>query len=301
VSQGETHGLLGPHGSGKTTLLRILATILKPDGGRASLAGFDVLDAALQARRHLGYLSQSLGLDPRFSGRQNLRLAARLHGLDAHQTERRIDEALTALDLLPIAERSVGRQPFGVRKRLALAGATLHRPPILLLDDPTGGLSLPEQALVRCYLMSLRAAQTTIFLATHLMAEAESLHGRVTLIDAGRVVATGTPEDLKAQVTTTTAIVRLAIGERPALATAALEHRNGVRAVWPHPDGLEVEVTGAAMIPILLHLLEEQAIAVREITLCRPSLEEVFFRHTGRKMRDTQGRPSIGTGILGRR
>jgi ABC-2 type transport system ATP-binding protein len=302
VNQGDLFGVLGPRGSGKTTLLRILATILYADAGRACILGYDVENEGSQVRRRIGYLGQAGGLDPRLTCLEHARFAARLQGIGRRDAARGAERMLARFNLLPLADARVASLPLFARKRLALACAMVHQPRLLLVDEPVDDLSAEERSAMWGSLRALhREDQITILLATRHLDDADGLCRRVALIDGGKIIASGTPEDLKAQVPTIRITVRLAAFEQAAAAAAVLEHRAGVRAIFSQTEHLEVEVAGAGTAPMLLRFLEEHEIAVRDITISRPSLEEVFYRHTGRTTRDTQRRLSLGPSVTGRR
>lgn len=302
VGQGEFYGLLGPRGAGKTTVMRILAGLLPADGGRAAILGYDLRTHARLIRGHLvGYVSQLEGLDDRLDGRATVQLMARLHGLARRDAERRTDEVLAAFSLGRIADRRTGTYPLLARKRLALAAALVHRPRVLIVDDPTEGLGPQERATIWSSLRAVgRDDGVTIILATQHLEEVEGLCDRVSILDGGRVIAGGPPGDLKAQVKNATVAVRLVDPQRLAETAVLLDHMPGVGAIRPQQDRLELEVGGAAQVPSLLRLLEEHEVGVRDITLSRTSLDEVFFRHTGRKSRDTRESPAT-TEVPGRR
>jgi ABC-2 type transport system ATP-binding protein len=302
VNQGEFFAVLGPHGSGKTTLLRVFATAARADGGRACVLGYDVQDAPRQVRRRIGYLSQAGGLDPHLTCREQARLAARLQGLSRREATTRAERLLALLDLGALTDTRIAFLGPPARRRLALLCSIIHRPPLLLLDEPADDLGAEDRAALWRVLQDLnRRDEVTVLLATRHLDDADGLCGRVVLLDAGKNIASGAPDDLKTQAPALTVMIRLAAAERLATAAALLEHRAGVRAVWLHPEHLEVHVTGAGTAPMLLHFLEEHDIAVREIAIRPPSLEDVFFRHAGRTSRDRQPRPSLGSGVTGRR
>ncbi len=301
VAQGEFFGLMGPHGAGKSTLVRILATVSRPDGGRASIGGYDVATAYQRLRPLIGYMSQTLGLDERLTGRENVRMMARLYGLSRHDADRRTEQMLAQLELTAVGDCRVAQYPTGARKRLALARALVHRPFLLLVDDPTAGVPPHDQAAIWHSLHSANQTEDiTVFLTTQRVEEAESMCHRVAIIDGGKLLAAGTPSELKAQVTGATVTIRLAFNGRLPGAAMVLERVQGVRDLRVHPDRLELEVASAIALPLLLRLLEEHEIPVRDIALSKPSLEEVFFRHTGRKMHEEYEQATLGTGVPGR-
>jgi ABC-type multidrug transport system ATPase subunit len=302
VAQGEFFGLVGPHGAGKTTLVKILATINRPDGGRASIGGQDVATAFRRIRPVIGYMSQSLGLDERLTGRENVRMMARLYGLSRRDADKRTEQVLAQLELTAVGDCRVAQYATGARKRLALARALVHRPSLLLVDDPTAGVPAHDQAAIWHSLRNANQMEdVTVFLTTQRAEEAEGMCHRVAIIDGGKLLAAGTPAELKAQVTGATVTIRLALNGRIPGAALVLERVQGVRDIRLHADRLELEVASAASMPLLLRLLEEHEITVRDIALSKPSLEEVFFRHTGRKMHEAHEQPSLGAGLSGRR
>ena len=302
VRQGAFVGLLGPHGSGKSTLARILATVLRPDTGRAAILGHDVRADAHAVRRSIGYMAQGAGVDPQLTAREQLLLLARLYGLSSKEAEKRCHDALLQLGLTAISDRRAIRYPVEARRRLALARSLVHRPRVLLLDDPADGLSAHERmGMLQCLEMINREDAITILLAAPYLEEAEGLCSEVVIIDAGRLVATGTPAELKAQVTGSIVTIRLLETHRLGEVAALLAHLPGVRGIRPQRDRLELYVSSAGSMPILLRLLEEHEIPLRDIVLSRSSLDEVFFRHTGRRMQDLGEKTSSGSEVPGHR
>jgi ABC-type multidrug transport system ATPase subunit len=302
VNQGEFFGVVGPRGAGKTTLLRVLATLLHADAGRLTIFGFDSQIHAAKVQALIGYVGQSTGVDPLLTGRENIQLMARLHGLKRRDASQRADRMLALLDLTTMAECKVQRFPHGARKRLAVACALAHRPRLLLLDDPTDGIAPQDHDP---FWQQVRSAiqddNTAIFLATQQLDAAESMCARVAIMDGGKIIASGTPAELKAQVGGVTVAVRLSASTHVAPTALLLEHLPGVHAVWSHLDRVEIAASGANIVPAALRLLEEHEIPVRDIMLSKPSLDEVFFRHTGRNIRDVRELPASGSTVPGRR
>jgi sodium transport system ATP-binding protein len=195
---GEVVGLLGPNGAGKTTTLRILATILQPTEGRVSVAGHDVLKSPDGVRRNLGYVSASTGVYERLSARETLEYYGRLHGMPEDALAKRVDEVLDFLQMRDFADRLAGRLSSGQRQKVSLARAIVHDPPVLVLDEPTANLDVIVARNVIEFIERARAAGRAILLSTHIFSEAERLCDRVVIVHQGRLLATGTQEELHA-------------------------------------------------------------------------------------------------------
>jgi ABC-2 type transport system ATP-binding protein len=288
VGGGEIVGFLGPNGAGKTTTLRMLTTLLPIDGGEAEVAGFDVRRDPAGVRRHIGYVSQRGGADAFATGRENLRLQARLYGHSGAEAVGRADRALAVLDLEAVADRPVRTYSGGQRRRLDVALGIVHTPQVLFLDEPTTGLDPQNRANLWDHVRRLRAAGTAIFLTTHYLEEADVLCDRVLIIDHGRIIAEGTPEDLKRQVAGDAIAVATADEGAAARALHCLEGAQWVREA--SADGPLVRLyvdDGGACLPRVLRLLDDAGIAVTSLRLWRPTLDDVFLRATGRSLRDS--------------
>ena len=200
---GEIVGLLGPNGAGKTTTLRILATILQPSEGSASVAGHDVVADPDGVRRALGYVSASTGVYERLSARETLQYYGRLHGMGEEAIARRVEEVLTFLEMHDFADRLAGRLSSGQRQKVSLARAIVHDPPVLILDEPTANLDVIVARNVIQFVERARASGRAILLSTHIFSEAERLCDRVVIVHQGRVLASGTQADLRATTSAT--------------------------------------------------------------------------------------------------
>ena len=196
---GEITGLLGPNGAGKTTLLRMLATLIVPDSGRATIDGRDVVADRAAVRRSLGVLSDARGLYPRLSGRENVAYYAALHGIGGAERERRIDRLVGELGLAEVADRRAQGYSQGEKMKVAIARALVHDPDTILLDEPTNGLDIMSVRALRDQLRQLRAAGKTLLFSSHVMQEVAALCDRIVILGHGRVVATGTAAELVAQ------------------------------------------------------------------------------------------------------
>jgi ABC-2 type transport system ATP-binding protein len=280
VEEGEIYGFLGPNGAGKTTTVRMLTTLLLPTGGRAEVAGYDVVAAAREVRASIGVALQEAALDPLMTGRELIRLQATLQGLPSGAGRKRADELLERVGLGSAAERRVGGYSGGMKRRLDLAAALVHEPRVLFLDEPTTGLDPVSRKTIWEEVQALNDDGTTVFLTTQYLEEADQLADNVGIIDSGRIVAEGTPEALKGEVGKPH--VELLVGEG-SVAAAELACRE-VGRLLPPKDGKRVllEVgNGAADIPRVVRALDEAGVAVESLELVRPTLDDVFVAKTG--------------------
>ena len=280
VAEGEIYGFLGPNGAGKTTTVRMLTTLLLPTGGRATVAGHDVVAEARTVRASIGVALQEAALDPLMTGRELIRLQATLQGLPAAEGKRRADALLERVDLSGAADRRVGGYSGGMKRRLDLAAALVHEPRVLFLDEPTTGLDPVSRMTIWEEVRALNDGGTTVFLTTQYLEEADQLADNVGIIDSGRIVAEGTPDSLKTEFGHPHIQLQLADGSVAAAERACAT----VGKVLPPKDGklVEVEVeNGAADIPRVVRALDEAGIAVESLELVRPTLDDVFVAKTG--------------------
>jgi ABC-2 type transport system ATP-binding protein len=285
VSRGEVFGFLGPNGAGKTTTLRMLATLLPPSGGEATVAGFDLRREASRVRARIGYVSQAGGSDPLETGRRELVLQGRLYGQRREDAERRAGELLALLDLEDAADRKTGTYSGGQRRRLDIAMGMIHRPPLLFLDEPTTGLDPQARARVWEEVSRLREAATTVFLTTHYLDEADALCDRLAIIDHGTIVAEGTPLALKQQVAGD--VVTISVDGAHDGVLEMLRSQPFVREVSADGDTLRLYVDhGDQAMPAVLRLLDGAGRPPTSLSLTRPSLDDVFLRQTGRTLRE---------------
>jgi ABC-2 type transport system ATP-binding protein len=294
VPAGEIFGLLGPNGAGKTTTLRILTTLLPADAGSAVIAGADVVRAPAQVRRRIGYVGQLGGADKEATGRENLLLAGRLYGLSAAEARQRCAELCAVFDLEALAGRAVRTYSGGQRRRLEVALGIMHRPQVLFLDEPTTGLDPQNRANLWEQLRLLRDGGTTIFLTTHYLDEADQLCDRVAIVDHGRVIALGSPDELKQRYSGNTIEVTADAGadvledvacslaDEPSIASLAVA--NGTIRV------LAIDATQA--MAAVFGALASRGVPTRAAWVARPTLDDVFLRETGRSLRDT-GAPAV--------
>ncbi|MDE1798035.1 MAG: ATP-binding cassette domain-containing protein [Candidatus Micrarchaeota archaeon] len=286
IPKGEIFGLLGPNGAGKTTLLSMLAVLLSPSGGRATVCGHDIAAESLAVRRCIGMVFQSTSLDNLLTARENLQLHARLYAIPIDVREKRIDEVL---DMVELAERQhdiVDHYSGGMKKRLEIARGLLHRPAVLFLDEPTLGLDPQNREHIWAYLQKLaRREQMTVIITTHYMEEADLLCNRIALIDRGRIMRLDTPAALKRSIGGDR--VRLSCSQqcgRPLL--NALRRLPFVKSVRPADNQLELVVLDA---PAHLQKILSMAGNVREVHVLPASLNDVFLKYTGHEIRDEGG------------
>jgi len=280
VAEGEIFGFLGPNGAGKTTTVRMLTTLLLPTGGRATVAGHDVVKEARSVRASIGVALQEAALDPLMTGRELIRLQATLQGLPGAEGRRRADDLLDRVDLAEAADRRVGTYSGGMQRRLDLAAALVHEPRVLFLDEPTTGLDPVSRKTIWEEVRTLNDEGTTVFLTTQYLEEADQLADNVAIIDRGNIVAEGTPESLKAQIGHPHIQLQLAEGS----VAEAEEVCSGIGRLLPPTDAktilVEVE-NGAGDIARVVRALDDAGIAVESLELVKPTLDDVFVAKTG--------------------
>jgi ABC-2 type transport system ATP-binding protein len=284
VAEGAVCGLLGPNGAGKTTAVRILTTLLRHDGGRASVAGFDVARQPAEVRRRIGLVGQHAAVDEILSGRQNLVMFGRLYHLDAGIARRRADELLAQFGLADTGSKPVGTYSGGMRRRLDLAASLILAPPVLFLDEPTAGLDPRGRAEVWQAVRRLVADGTTVLLTTQYLDEADQLADRISLIDGGRVVAEGTPDELKSRLGGD----RIDVVLRDAADLPAAAKLIGSAAGAEAAVDLDTRQVSApvkdrmAALAEVVRMLDSAGIVAEDIALRRPTLDEVFLANTER-------------------
>ncbi|MDG4806540.1 ATP-binding cassette domain-containing protein [Micromonospora sp. WMMD1120] len=290
VPRGSVHGLLGPNGAGKTTAVRILATLLRFDTGRATVAGFDVLRQPGQVRARIGLTGQYAAVDEILSGRQNLELFGRLFRLGPREARRRASELLERFGLDEAAGRSAGEYSGGMRRRLDIAASLIRTPRVLFLDEPTTGLDPRSRNQVWDLVRALVRDGTTVLLTTQYLEEADQLADRISVIDAGRVVADGTPDELKSMTggDRIEVVVRdVADLTRAARVVAPITHAQP--DIDTEVRRLSVPVVdGVAALVAVVRALDDAAVAVEDIGLRRATLDEAFLHLTGRRTDDAR-------------
>jgi ABC-2 type transport system ATP-binding protein len=290
VESGTVFGLLGPNGAGKSTTVRILTTLSQPSSGSASVAGFDVLRQAEDVRKVIGVVGQRIAIDPDATGRENLLLSGRVHGLGGSALRSRVAELIERLDLADAADRIARTYSGGMQRKLDVAMGLIHRPRVLFLDEPTTGLDPEARAELWAEIERLtRQDGLTIVLTTHYLEEADRLASRLAIIDRGRVVASGSPEDLKSELRGDAIVVELADGASPDDARRAIGRVPAVGESLVDGRSLRARADrGAAAVPAVLSALDGAGIGVASVTVSRPSLDDVYLRYTGRAYRQTE-------------
>ena len=299
VREGEVYGFLGPNGAGKTTTVRMLVTLLRPPGGRATVAGHDVAREPDAVRRRIGVALQEAALDPLMTGRELVELQATLHGISPARVRGRARELLERVDLLDAQDRRVGTYSGGMKRRLDLALALIHEPAVLFLDEPTTGLDPVSRMTLWDEVRRLKAAGTTVFLTTQYLEEADQLADRVGIIDGGRLVAEGTPAELKAEAGHARLDLTFAAGgDGPDLEAAAAALRPfGTPA--PGTDGTHLRLAlpgGAAEIAPIVRALDEAGVELRGLEVVQPTLDDVFVARTGHRLDPEEPRADAAAG-----
>jgi ABC-2 type transport system ATP-binding protein len=280
---GTVLGMLGPNGAGKTTMVRILATLLSPDAGRARVAGLDVAGQGAAVRRLIGLSGQYAAVDPYLTGRENLQMIGRLYGFGRHAVRRRAGELLERFDLATAAGRQARTYSGGMRRRLDVAASLVAQPPVLFLDEPTTGLDPHGRIALWELLGQLTHQGTSLLLTTQYMEEAEQLADAIVVIDHGRVIASGTPSELKTQIGGDRLELQTLPGDHPwPLAQALAGLGTGPPVVDARAGRVVLPVTdGPALLTVLAERLAASGLQVGDLALRRPSLEEVFLTLTG--------------------
>jgi ABC-2 type transport system ATP-binding protein len=284
VEPGEVYGFLGPNGAGKSTTVHMLTTLLPPTAGRAWVAGHDVVEDGAAVRATIGAALQEAALDPFLTGREHLKLQATMHGMTGASARERTDQLLERVGLVQAADRRVGGYSGGMKRRLDLALALVHRPRVLFLDEPTTGLDVQSRSALWEEVQRLAADRgVTVFLTTQYLEEADVLADRVGIIDRGHIVAEGTPEALKDEIGRPSVE---AIPRDP----AELAHTREVLArfgetVTGSPKGASVRLAGGdAQLADVVRALDAESIEIQELQLHAPTLDDVFLAKTGRSL-----------------
>lgn len=311
VDEGEFFGFLGPNGAGKSTTIKILITLLRKTSGDIRIIDMDVTSQTDEIRRQIGYAAQEVGVDDDLTARENLVLQGQLYHMERNLLRRRTDELLELMDLTADADRPAGSFSGGMRKRLDLATGLMHRPRLLFLDEPTTGLDPQNRANLWVYLERLnKQEKLTIFLTTHYMEEADRLCNRLAIIDNGQIKTMGSPRQLKQELGGDVIALRFAenaqsVDQQIGAACDVLRDAPFLMNLDRFDEGVNVYAQdGGAVVPEVLRLLDSAGLHVAQLSLTSPSLDDVFLKHTGHKIRDegpTQNWRSQRGGAFGRR
>ena len=289
VAKGEIYGFLGPNGAGKSTTVRMLTTLLNPSSGSATVAGFDVATQTEDVRLRIGVALQEAALDMKQTGREILDMQGRLYGLDSAQRKQRIDHLLKLVNIDSAIDDMVSTYSGGMKRRLDLAAALVHQPEVLFLDEPTTGLDPVSRAAVWAEVRTLNKEMgMTIFLTTQYLEEADELADRVGIIAKGRIVAEGTPAELKRSIGADVIIARVSAADL-SRAAEALHRVPGLDHIEAKGESIVIGVSngGSALSPVAV-ALSEAGITVTELTMRTPTLDDVFLETTGTRMQEEE-------------
>ena len=288
VEEGEIFGFLGPNGAGKSTTMMILTTLLKPTSGNAIVAGYDVASQAKKVRENIGYVQQEIAVDEYLTGRENLLLEGRLNHIPKNLINKRIDEVLELIELVDKQDQAVITYSGGMRKRLDIAGGLLHRPKVLVLDEPTVGLDIQTRRKIWEYIKQIHNEfNMTIFLSTHYMEEADKLCDRVGIIDYGKIQAIDSPQAMKNALGNEVVTFKLDDNDVNSELLSQLKTISLVKDVSTNENQIVVYTTkGTELIPQIFQLSSNLKIKINEISLAQPTLDDVFISYTGHELRD---------------
>ncbi len=290
VDPGEIYGFLGPNGAGKSTTVHMLTTLLPPTAGTATVAGYDVVKEGPQVRKAIGAALQEAALDPFLTGREHLRLQTTMHGITGEERRERSEELLTRVGLTEAADRKVRGYSGGMKRRLDLALALVHRPRILFLDEPTTGLDVQSRTALWVEVGRLAKEEgVTVFLTTQYLEEADVLADRVGIIDHGRIVAEGTPEKLKADIACSTVEAVPATPDQRGAVASVLE-RFGEQTTGYGPGSVAVQLTSSnGNLAEIVRALDAEGVVLSQLQIHQPTLDDVFLAKTGRHLEGAGG------------
>ncbi len=285
IQRGEIFSLLGPNGAGKTTTVKILSTLIKPSGGTAYVGGYNVVEESSNVRRIIGIVPQDLTADDEMTGYDNVYVQARLHGLSRNEAKKKTKEVLEFMGLLEAANRKARTYSGGMRKRLEIAMSLVHSPQILFLDEPTLGLDVQSRRHLWDLIRKLKREGTTILLTTHYMEEADALSDRIAIIDLGKVVALGSPEELKARLGGDRIYIRPALNQDLSLIKEKLVSKGYEVSILNGEVIVKVKKAEDSLFDII-NLLRD--LKISSLRISKPNLEDVFLELTGRKLREEE-------------
>jgi ABC-2 type transport system ATP-binding protein len=310
VQEGEFFGFLGPNGAGKSTTIKILTTLLRKTSGAVSVAGYDLDKNPKEIRKLIGVQSQDTSVDPELTGRENMVLQGHLQQMRGRELEDRVDYLLEVVGLKDAADKRAGRYSGGMKKRLDLASTLVHKPKVLFLDEPTTGLDPQSRATVWDYLEELNKKEgITVFLTTQYLEEADRLCQRLCIVDAGKIVAEGSPVGLKKEIGADAITIavqnKTGVADKSATKAAARELLSRIPEVMNVVDteeGLTLYVkNGGLFVPELVRTFDKTDIELISINISTPSLDDVFLRHTGKRIRTEELVKEVSAGRFGSR
>jgi ABC-2 type transport system ATP-binding protein len=288
VAEGEFFGFLGPNGAGKSTTIKILTTLLRKTAGTVSIAGYDVEKQAPEIRKIIGVQSQETTVDGDLTGRENITLQGHFHQMSSDEIKKRVDELIVLVGLEAAADKRARNYSGGMKKRLDLATALVHKPKMLFLDEPTTGLDPQSRSAIWSYLEKLNKDEhITIFLTTQYLEEADKLCKRLSIIDAGKIVASGSPVDLKREIGADSIRISLENCQRDNVkAKELIKTLTGVNEILDSEECLTVFAKNAGLlIADIVRALDSSDIRIESVTFSSPSLDDVFMKHTGKRIR----------------
>jgi len=309
IKDGEIFGFLGPNGAGKTTTIKMLNTLIRPTSGSATVTGFDIVKNPAEVRKNIGYVAQDVGVDEYATGRENLTLYGHFYRLDRRTIKQRVKEIFELVDLTGYEDKRVSVYSGGMRKRLDIAMGLIHQPQLIFMDEPTVGLDPQTRIHIWDYIGNLaKAMGVTIFLTTHYMEEADRLADRIAIIDRGKIIATGTPDELKRSIGgDVITLTPCETGEEQCeefikRSQSVLSGKPFVLGMQPTDGELAVYVNkGESAAPNVMRLLANEGIEVESLSVSRPSLDDVFLKYTGRTIRAQEGTATTYAQIKRRR
>jgi ABC-2 type transport system ATP-binding protein len=292
VEDGEVFSLLGPNGAGKTTTISMLCTILKPTSGTAKVNGFDIVKEAMKVRRSIGLVFQEPSIDDRMTGRENLFMHANLYSVPPSEQKERIDSVLKLVELEERADSILRTYSGGMRRRLELARGLIHYPKVLFLDEPTIGLDPQTRDHIWKYIMELKKVRDiTVVLTTHYMDEADKLSNRIAIMDYGKIIALGSPSELKG---TLEGDIIIAKADNLEALLLLVTQKMGVEKTKRVEDTLEITVqNGKSLLPRIVDMATQNGIFIQSIYVREPDLEDVFLHYTGRTIRPEAGKGGL--------
>jgi ABC-2 type transport system ATP-binding protein len=308
VDEGEFFGFLGPNGAGKSTTIKILTTILRKTSGSASVAGLDIETEARQIRKIIGVQSQDTTVDEDLTGRENLMLQGQLQQMHGPALKEKVDELFKVVDLVDAADKRAGFYSGGMKKRLDLASTLVHNPKVLFLDEPTTGLDPQSRATIWAYLKRLNEQGITIFITTQYLEEVDRLCRRLAIVDLGEIVTQGTPAELKQEIGADAITLGFESstmngGDTRVRAREVIQKRfSGVSNIVDSDVGLTVYAkNGGFMVPDIVRAFDDAQIRLSSIGVSSPTLDDVFLKHTGKRIRVEEVSSANYRGMFGRR